>query len=87
MAVERNRRPRSAAKIALASDGDDIEVWGDGSQTRSYCYVDDAVEGVRRLMRSSHREPLNLGQERLISINELVAMVARLPGSESLVDT
>jgi nucleoside-diphosphate-sugar epimerase len=67
-------------KVAVAVDGGEIEVWGDGSQTRSYCYVSDAVEGVRRLMRSSHREPLNLGQERLISVNELVDLVARIAG-------
>ena len=67
-------------KIALAPDGGEIEVWGDGTQTRSYCYIDDCVEGVRRLMSSSHREPLNIGQERLISINELVAIVAAIAG-------
>jgi GDP-D-mannose 3',5'-epimerase len=67
-------------KVALASDGDDIEVWGDGEQTRSYCHVQDCVEGIYRLMRSDYREPLNLGQDRLISINELVDIVARVAG-------
>ena len=67
-------------KIALASDGDEIEVWGDGEQTRSYCYIDDCVEGLHRLMRSDHREPLNLGQDRMISINELVEIVDRVAG-------
>jgi len=67
-------------KIALANDGDEIEVWGDGNQTRSYCYIDDCVEGIFRLMQCDHREPLNLGQDRLISINELVAMVAEIAG-------
>ena len=67
-------------KVAQAADGGEIEVWGDGTQTRSYCYVDDAVEGVRRLMRTSHREPLNVGQERLISINGLVDLVAGIAG-------
>jgi nucleoside-diphosphate-sugar epimerase len=67
-------------KIALATDDGEIEVWGDGSQTRSYCYVDDCVEGVRRLMRSEWREPLNIGQERLVTINELVDMVASAAG-------
>src|SRR5213595_1196436 len=65
-------------KIALASDGDDIEVWGDGNQTRSYCYIDDCVEGIYRLMMSNHREPINLGQDRMISINELVEIVATI---------
>jgi len=67
-------------KVALALDGDAIEVWGDGEQTRSYCYIDDCIEGIYRLMRSDYREPLNLGQDRLISINELVDMVADIAG-------
>jgi len=67
-------------KIACVSDGDEIEVWGDGEQTRSYCYIDDCVEGIYRLMRSDHRDPLNLGQDRLISINELVDMIAQSAG-------
>ena len=67
-------------KIALANDGDEIDVWGDGNQTRSYCYIDDCIEGIYRLMMSSHRDPLNLGQDRLISINELVDIVAGIAG-------
>src|SRR4051812_18509667 len=67
-------------KIALVADGGEIEVWGDGEQTRSYCFIDDCVEGIYRLMQSDHREPLNLGTDRLISINELVAMVAEAAG-------
>jgi GDP-D-mannose 3',5'-epimerase len=67
-------------KIALAYDGDEIEVWGDGNQTRSYCYIDDCVEGIYRLMMSGHRDPINLGQDRLISINELVDIVATVAG-------
>lgn len=67
-------------KIALARDVDEIEVWGDGKQTRSYCYVDDCVEGIYRLMRSDHREPLNLGQDRMISIDELVEIVSKIAG-------
>jgi GDP-D-mannose 3', 5'-epimerase len=67
-------------KIAVAHDGGEIEVWGDGNQTRSYCYIDDCVEGIYRLMRSNHVEPLNLGQDRMLSINELVDMVAAIAG-------
>jgi len=67
-------------KIALVEDGGEIEVWGDGLQTRSYCYVDDCVEGIYRLMRSDYREPLNLGQDRMITVNELVEMVAAAAG-------
>jgi nucleoside-diphosphate-sugar epimerase len=67
-------------KVALANQEDTIEVWGDGHQTRSYCYIDDCVEGLFRLMRSKHREPLNLGTDRLVSINELVEIVAAIAG-------
>jgi len=69
-------------KVALANDVDDIEVWGDGEQRRSYCYIDDCVEGIYRLMRSDYREPLNLGQDRMISINELVDIVANVAGKK-----
>jgi GDP-D-mannose 3', 5'-epimerase len=67
-------------KVALASDPGVIEVWGDGHQTRSYCYIDDCVEGIYRLMRSDYNEPLNLGTDRLVSINELVDIVAKIAG-------
>ncbi len=69
-------------KVALALDGDAIEVWGDGNQTRSYCHVQDCVEGIYRLMQSDYVDPLNLGQDRLISINELVDMVAKIAGKK-----
>jgi GDP-D-mannose 3',5'-epimerase len=67
-------------KVAMASDQDVIEVWGDGEQTRSFMYVDDCVEGLIRLMASSCREPLNLGTDRLISVNDLVDLVCRISG-------
>ena len=67
-------------KIALASDPGEIEIWGDGEQTRSYCYIDDCVSGIERLMRSEHRDPLNLGQDRRVTINELVDMIAAIAG-------
>lgn len=67
-------------KVALANDGEAIEVWGDGEQTRSYCFIDDCVEGIYRLMRSDYSEPINLGQDRMLSINELVDMIARIAG-------
>ena len=63
-------------KVALAHPGDEIEVWGDGQQTRSYCYVDDCIEGLLRLMRSDVRDPINLGQDRMVSIDELVDLIA-----------
>jgi len=69
-------------KVALAKDKDEIEVWGDGLQTRSYCYIDDCVEGIHRLMQSDYTKPINLGQDRLITINELVDMVAKIAHKE-----
>jgi GDP-D-mannose 3', 5'-epimerase len=67
-------------KVALTQDGGTISVWGDGLQTRSYCHVADCVEGIFRLMRSDHRQPLNLGSDRVVTINELVDIVARIAG-------
>jgi GDP-D-mannose 3', 5'-epimerase len=67
-------------KVALADDGGEIEVWGDGEQTRSFMYVDDCVEGLVRLMHSNHREALNLGTDRLVTINELVDLVCTVAG-------
>ncbi len=67
-------------KVALARDGDAIDVWGDGRQRRSYCYVDDCVAGLRRLIRSDWAEPLNIGQERTVTVDELVDLVATIAG-------
>ena len=63
-------------KVALAADGDTIEVWGDGEQTRSFMYIDDCVEGLLRFMESDYDQPLNLGTDRLVTINQLADIVA-----------
>jgi GDP-D-mannose 3',5'-epimerase len=67
-------------KIALANDGDAIEVWGDGQQTRSFMYVDDCVEGIFKIMQSDHRAPLNLGTDEMITVDLLVDLVAGIAG-------
>lgn len=67
-------------KVAFAKNGGEIEVWGDGEQTRSFMYIDDCVEGLMRLMASNYREPLNLGTDELVTINGLVGMVSRIAG-------
>jgi len=67
-------------KIAMVEDGGEIEIWGDGEQTRSFCYIDDCVEGIYRLMRSAHRDPLNLGTDRMVTINELAGIIAEIAG-------
>lgn len=71
-------------KIALAklTGNHEIEIWGDGEQTRSFCYIDDCVEGLYRLMRSDFHEPLNLGQDRMVTINQLANIVAEIAGIE-----
>ncbi len=67
-------------KIAKAKDDEEIEVWGDGKQVRSYCYIDDCVEGIYRLMQSDVREPLNIGSNKVISINDLIDLIAKIAG-------
>jgi GDP-D-mannose 3',5'-epimerase len=65
-------------KVALTEENGEIEVWGFGEQTRSFMYVDDCVEGLIRIMASDYRGRLNLGTDELVTINELVDMVARV---------
>jgi nucleoside-diphosphate-sugar epimerase len=70
---------RKVATAKLSGDTD-IEIWGDGEQTRSFCYIDDCITGIYKLMRSDYSEPLNLGQDRMVTINELADMVAAIAG-------
>src|SRR5262249_14058228 len=72
-------RCRKGAVAKRAGDHE-IDIWGDGEQTRSFCYIDDCVAGLYKLMRSDYREPLNLGQDRLISINQLAELIADTAG-------
>jgi GDP-D-mannose 3',5'-epimerase len=69
-------------KVAVAklAGNHEIDIWGDGEQTRSFCYIDDCVVGIHKLIRSEYREPLNLGQDRLVTINQLADMVAAIAG-------
>jgi len=71
-------------KIATAklTGNSEVEIWGDGEQTRSFCFIDDCVDGIHRLMRSDYSEPLNLGQDRMVTINELADMVAAAAGMQ-----
>jgi len=69
-------------KVAEVADGGSIEVWGDGEQTRSFCYIDDCIEGIVRLMRSDFHEPLNLGSDEMVSINQLVDIVSEAAGKK-----
>jgi nucleoside-diphosphate-sugar epimerase len=69
-------------KIAVAKlmGSREIEIWGDGEQTRSFCLIDDCVKGIYKLMRSDYAKPLNLGQDRMMSINELADIIAEIAG-------
>jgi nucleoside-diphosphate-sugar epimerase len=67
-------------KVATLTDGSEIEIWGDGKQTRSFMYIDDCVEGIYRIMRSEYSAPLNLGTDELISVDGLVDIVSEIAG-------
>jgi len=69
-------------KVAEAPDGSEIEIWGDGKQTRSFCYVDDCVDGLVRLMDSGYTEPVNLGTDELVTVNQLVDLVCATSGKQ-----
>lgn len=69
-------------KIAKAPDGGEIEIWGDGTQTRSFLYVDECLEGVVRLMRSDWTGPVNIGSEEMVSINALAKMIMGIAGKK-----
>jgi nucleoside-diphosphate-sugar epimerase len=71
-------------KVAMAEPDGSIEVWGDGEQTRSFCYVDDCVEGIYRLMQSDYPEPLNLGTEEMVTINQLARLVTQVAGKQTV---
>ncbi|MCC7186685.1 MAG: NAD-dependent epimerase/dehydratase family protein [Acidobacteria bacterium] len=70
---------RKVAEAKL-SGSSTVEIWGDGEQTRSFCYIDDCVTGLQKLMQSDYRQPLNLGQDRMISINDLAMLIAGIAG-------
>ena len=67
-------------KVAMAKNGDSIEVWGDGLQTRSFLYIDECIEGTVRLCRSEFEGPVNIGSDQMVTINELVDIVAAIAG-------
>jgi len=73
-------------KIAIAklSGSPIVEIWGDGEQTRSFCYVDDCITGIWKLMQSDYRNPLNLGQDRIVTINQLVDIIANVAGIQPI---
>jgi nucleoside-diphosphate-sugar epimerase len=77
----KEKAPAALCRKVAQSSGE-VEVWGDGMQTRSFLFIEDAIEGINRIMDGEYREPLNLGSSRMISINELVMMIAGIAGKE-----
>jgi len=69
-------------KVAQAKDGGEIEIWGDGEQTRSFLYIDECLEGVRRMMESKEPGPLNIGSEEMVTINQLAKMAMGIAGKK-----
>jgi GDP-D-mannose 3', 5'-epimerase len=69
-------------KVAEASKNGEIEIWGDGKQTRSFLYIDECLEGVRRLMESRFQGPVNIGSEEMVTINQLAEMAMRIAGKK-----
>ncbi len=67
-------------KVAECNNGESIEVWGDGKQTRSFLYIDECIEGVRRLMNSNFEGPVNIGSDEMISINDFAKMIIKISG-------
>ena len=67
-------------KVAMAKSGESIEIWGDGKQTRSFLFVDECLEGTTRLLRSNFEGPVNIGSEEMVTINQLVDVVADIAG-------
>jgi GDP-D-mannose 3', 5'-epimerase len=73
-------------KVAQAQDGSAVKIWGDGKQTRSFTYIDDCLEGVRRLVNSDCHDPLNIGSDEMVSINELTELIIEISGKRLYIE-
>lgn len=69
-------------KVAMAKDGGEVEIWGDGKQTRSFLYIDECLEGTIRLTRSGFEGPVNIGSEEMVTIDQLVDIVSDIAGKK-----
>jgi nucleoside-diphosphate-sugar epimerase len=69
-------------KVLTSADGAEIEIWGDGKQTRSFLYIDSCVEGVLKLVESDYTKPVNIGSDRLVTIDELTKIIIKISGKE-----
>ena len=75
----KEKAPAALCRKIIQADST-VEVWGPGTQTRSFLYIDDCIEGIHRLMASSHTEPINIGSDRMIAINDLVHLISTVIG-------
>ena len=73
-------------KVAESANGGTIEMWGDGNQTRSFLYIDECLEGVRRLMDSNFSDPVNIGSDEMVTINRLAEMTMEIAGKKLTID-
>ena len=73
-------------KVAETQDGGKIEMWGDGTQTRSFLYIDECLEGIRRLMESDFMGPVNIGSEEMVSINQLTELAMDIAGKKQTIN-
>ena len=74
-------------KIAMLQDGESLEMWGDGEQTRSFLYIDECLTGTVKLMRSDFVGPMNIGSEEMVSINRLAEMILSIAGKTAVIRT
>jgi len=79
----REKSPAAFCRKAITSTAE-LEMWGNGLQTRSFCYIDDCVEGILRLMVSDYKKPLNIGSDEMVSMNQMADMVKKFAGKESM---
>lgn len=77
----REKAPAAFCRKVIAAT-DEVEMWGDGLQTRSFCYIDDCIEGILRIMKSDYKMPLNLGSDFMISMNDFMQLVANIEGKK-----
>jgi nucleoside-diphosphate-sugar epimerase len=75
----REKAPAALCRKVAESQGQ-IEVWGPGTQTRSFMYIDDCIEGIHRLMASNYSQPINIGSDRMVTVNDLVQLISRIAG-------
>ncbi len=81
----RAKSPAALCRKVAESDGT-IQVWGPGTQTRSFLYIDECIKGISRIQESEYDQPLNLGSERMITINDLVGLIAEIAGKEIVIE-